>query len=126
MARSKQQTDMLFYTKIIKIESVIEQLHNLDLSDEERIHLANLVDSSLHHIILNEVLTNLNDDDKRTFLKLLHQDPESEQLMEFLQEKIENIEEKIKKVSEELVLQMHKDIKEAKNIKKHKENKGKK
>ena len=103
-----------FYTKYIVIEELIEELHSLDLSDEERHHLASLVDSSLHHAILDEILSNLNDADKKIFLTKMNENPKDEKLMDFLNEKVENIEGKIKKVAEDLVVEMHKDIKEAK------------
>ena len=52
-------------------------------------------------------------------LRALHEfkkDPESAKLMDFLNEKIDNIEIKIKKVSDELVDEMHKDIREARKV----------
>lgn len=106
-----------FYTKIINIESVLEQLHSLDLSEEERVHLAALIDSSLHHAILDEVLNSLNEEDKKLFLKLLSEEGEHEKIMEFLNTKVEHVEDKIKKVADDLVIEIHKDIKQAREIK---------
>lgn len=103
-----------FYTKFISIEEVIEELHTLDLSTEERMHLAGLIDSSLHHAILNEVLSHLKGEDKKLFLKLLAEQESHEKITEFLEIKVDNIQDKIKKVADELVAEMHKDIKEAK------------
>lgn len=104
----------IFYQKLIVLEPILEELHGMDLSDEERGHLASLVDSSLHHAILDEILSNLNEKDKKMFLRRLHENPEDEELLVFLNERIEGIEEKIKKVSEQLVKEMHEDVKEAK------------
>ncbi|MBI2018061.1 hypothetical protein HYS92_03340 [Candidatus Daviesbacteria bacterium] len=106
-----------FYQKYIVIESLVGKLHEMNLSDEERLHLATLIDSTLHHAILDEILSNLATEDKRLFLKRLEDDPSSEKMMEFLKEKIEGIEEKIKKVSDDLIQEMHEDIKKAKRIK---------
>ncbi len=106
-----------FYQKYIVIESLADELNKLDLSDEEKIHLSSLVDTSLHHAILDEILSNLNPSDKRVFLQKLNEDPENEELIEFLDEKIDNIEDKIRKVSGDLVKEMHEDIKESKNKK---------
>lgn len=103
-----------FYSQYIVMESLIEELHKMDLSDKERYHLASLIDSSLHHVILNEILSNLSKEDKKLFLKLWSEDPENEKLMEFLQNKIEGIEEKITKVSQDLIDKMHEDITKAK------------
>lgn len=106
----------IFYTKYIVIEDLITELHGLDLSDKERHHLATLVDSSLHHAILNEILNNLSEEDKREFLHQLNQDPENEKIMDFLKEKVDKIEDKIRHVSEELVKEMHEDIKGARKL----------
>lgn len=105
-----------FYQQYIVIEDLIADLHGLDLSDEERHHLASLVDSSLHHAILDEILSNLSEENKREFLHQLNQDPENEKIMDFLKDKVENIEEKIRFVSEQLVKELHKDVKGAKKV----------
>ena len=106
----------IFYQKLIVIDSILEELHAMDLSDVERSHLASLVDSSLHHAILAEILNSLSDEDKKMFLKRLYENPEDEELWRFLNEKIEGVEEKIKKVADQLVKEMHEDLREAKKI----------
>lgn len=105
-----------FYTKYIFIESLTEELHSLDLSDEERYHLASLVDSNLHNVILDEILSNLSREDKKAFLYRLKENPEDEKIMEFLAEKIDGVEERIKKAADDLVGELHKDIREAKKL----------
>lgn len=103
-----------FYTKYLFLEEFLAEFHTLDLSKEEKSHLSYLVDSSLHHVILDEILSNLKVEDKNIFLNLLKENPSSEKLMEFLNSKVEGIEEKIKKVSGELIKEMHEDVKKAK------------
>ena len=105
-----------FYHKIIVIEEIVEDLHQMDFSVEEKNHLANLVDTSLHHVILDEILSNLKDNDKRAFLKMISEDPESEKLCEFLNGKIDGVDKKIKKVADDLIKEMKKDILEAKKL----------
>jgi hypothetical protein len=105
-----------FFTKYIVIEDLIAELDSLDLSPEEKHHLSGLVDSSLHSAILDEVLSNLNSADKKTFLEKLDKDPENEELTDFLKERIGNIEDKIKKVSDDLVKELHEDVKESKKL----------
>lgn len=105
---------MHFYSKFIVFEKIVEAMEGLELSQKERKHLADLMDSSLRHAILDEILSNLEEEDKKVFLKMVHEEPESEKLLHFLEQKIDKVEEKIRKVSDDLVDQMHKDIKEAK------------
>lgn len=105
-----------FYSHLIEIESVISELDKMELSDEQRIHLAALLDSSLHHTILDAILSQLSDQDKRVFLQYLNENDQDE-LWKFLNEKVDNIEDKIKKAAEDLKAEMHEDLKKAKETK---------
>lgn len=102
-----------FYAKFVVIESLLKELNNLDLSESERHHLASLADSSLHHAILDEILSELSPIDKKAFIHRLKENPEDPKIMDFLNEKIEGVEGRIAKVSEDLVKELHKDIEEA-------------
>lgn len=101
--------------RYINIESIYAEISNLDLDEGQRVHLVKLIDSSLHHAILDEILSNLDSEDKNKFLKMLAEDPKNEKIVNFLNEKIENIEERIKKVADDLSEEMKKDIEEAKS-----------
>ncbi len=105
----------LFYTHLIEIESVIEELDKMDLSKEEKMHLAQLLDSSLHHTILDAIFSQLTEEDKKTFVAYL-QENEHKKIWKFLQEKIDDVEDKIKKVAKDLKDNLHKDLKEAKKL----------
>ena len=63
-----------FFSHLIEIESIIIELDKLDLSKEQKIHLTSLIDSSLHHTVLDAVLSELSDQDKRVFLNHLQED----------------------------------------------------
>lgn len=101
-----------WYTHLIKIESVIIELDKMDLSKEEKLHLAHLVDSSLHHTILDAILSELSDEDKVVFINHLKAD-DHDKIWKFLNEKADGVEDKIKKVAEDLKSQLHEDIKKA-------------
>ena len=101
-----------FYTQIIEIESITTELDKLDLTEEQRLHLATLLDSSLHHTILDAILSELGDQDKRVFLQHLHEN-DHVKIWGFLNEKVDNIEDKIKKAAEDLKIEMRKDLKKA-------------
>lgn len=106
-----------FYTHLIEIESLALKLDELDLSKEEKLHLAKLVDSSLHHTILDAIFSHLSDSDKRVLVNHLDEN-DHEKIWEFLQGRIDNVEEKIKKAADDLKIELHKDLKEASKIKK--------
>lgn len=105
-----------FYSNLITLESVLEELNSLDLSGEQKTHLATLLDSSLHHTILDAILSELGDHDKQVFLKSLNEN-DHVKIWGFLNEKVENIEDKIKKAADELTSELHKDLKKAKQTK---------
>ena len=102
-----------FYTHLIELESIIVELDKLNLSEEQKHHLASLIDSSLHHTILDAILSELNETDKRVFLKHVH-DGDNDKIWQFLNGKVENIEDKIKKAADDLKMELHKDLKESK------------
>ncbi len=102
-----------FYSHLIETESLIVALNELELSEEEKIHLIGIIDSSLQHAILDAVLSELSEADKKIFLNHLA-DEDHEKIWQFLNGKIEHIEDKIKKVAEDLKQELHRDIKETK------------
>lgn len=101
-----------FYSHLIEMQSLIVELDKLDLSEDQRHHLAHLVDSSLHHTVLDAILSELSEADKRVFLQHLNED-EHEKIWKFLNEKVDNIEEKIKKAADDLKKELHDDLKKA-------------
>jgi len=105
-----------FYSHLVEIESVIVELDKLDLSPEQKKRLTKLIDSSLHHMILDAVLSQLTKQDKIVFLNHLREDDHGK-LWKFLNIKIDSVEEKIKKTIEDLKNELHKDLDKAKKHK---------
>lgn len=101
-----------FYSHLVETSSISLSLGDMDLSQEERVHLISLVESNLHHTILDAVLSELSEEDKKTFLHHVAHD-EHDKVWELLNSRIKNIEEKIKKVAEDVKKELHKDIHEA-------------
>lgn len=106
-----------FFSHLIEIESIVLELDKLNLSLEQKTHLSNLIDSSLHHTVLDAVLSELSLSDKRVFLNHLKNEDESK-IWQFLNEKVDDIEGKIKKVAEDLKAEIHHDLKGAATKKK--------
>lgn len=104
-----------FYTHLVEIQSIIVELDKMDLSSDEKLHLAHLVDSSLHHTILDAILSELPEEDKKIFIRHLHED-NYDRIWQFLNDRVDNIEEKIKKAAEDLKYEIHEDLKKAKRL----------
>lgn len=101
-----------FYSHLIEIESLIVEFDNLELSKEQKTHLADLIDSSLHHTVLDAVLSQLSPEDKRVFLIHLKED-DRDKIWKFLNEKIDKVEDKIKEAADDLKSEIKNDLKEA-------------
>lgn len=104
-----------FYSQLIEVESIVLELDKLDLSPEQKTHLTNLIDSSLHHTVLDAVLSELSPGDKKAFLHHLNED-DKDKIWQFLNEKVDHIEVKIKKAADDLKDELHKDLKEAQRV----------
>ena len=102
-----------FYTHIVDTSSLSLELADMNLDSKERLHLISLIDSNIHHEVLDLILSELTVADKKTFLMHLASD-NHDKVWRFLNSKIENIEEKIKKTAEDLKKELHKDILEIK------------
>ena len=103
-----------FYSDLIEIDSIVTALDELELTDEEKVHLLGIIDSSLHHAILDAVLSELSEHDKKIFLDHMTNE-ENEKIWKFLNSKVDSIEEKIKKTALDLKEELHKDIKTVKS-----------
>ena len=102
-----------FYSQIITTDTLHVALEELEVSSEEKEHLEMLIDSSLYHTILNAILNELTEEDKKLFLEQLLSEEDVE-ILHFLQNKIDKIEDKIKTAADGLIEELHKDIKEVK------------
>lgn len=102
-----------FYAHLIEIETITVALDEMDLTDEQRHHLAGLVDSTIHQTVLDIILSKLSDTDKEVFLQRLRKNPEDKELMTFVNTKVEGIEKEIREAVKRLKEELHEDIREA-------------
>jgi hypothetical protein len=103
-----------FYSHLIDTESLVIELDKMGFSEEERGHLVALIDSNVHHTVLELILSELAKEDKKVFLE--HVAGENhEKVWELLNQKVDKIEEKITKAASDLKVELHKDIKESKD-----------
>ncbi len=85
----------------------------MGLSDEQKTHLIGLIESNLHHVILDAILSELSSEDKKKFLEHVAREKHGE-IWDLLRDKVDNIEEKIVKAADDLKRELHEDIKEVK------------
>lgn len=100
-----------FYSHLIETESITIRLNEMGMTEGEKMHLITLMESSLHHVVLDAILSELSEEDKRLFLKEVASNDE-DVIWEFLKKRVDNIEDKIVKTAEELKKELHEDINE--------------
>lgn len=102
-----------FYSHLIEIDSLTVELDSIELEDHEKHELAKLVDSSIHNVVMDAILSRLSEEDKRKFAELvISQD--HKRIWDFLTNKTNGIEDDIKKAAGDFKKELHEDIKEAK------------
>jgi len=99
-----------FYSHLVEIDTLHVELDSLEMEEHEREEVKELIENNLYHTILDAILSELSEDDKRQVLSHLSED-DHEKTWSLLNKKVENIEEKIKKTADALVKELHHDIK---------------
>ena len=102
-----------FYSSLISLDILETELDTLDLSKEEKEELLKLAHESIHHTVMDAILSQLSQEDKKKFLELLSEGSH-EKVWKHLNEKTEKIEDKIIEAGEEIKKQLHSDIKNLK------------
>lgn len=103
-----------FYSHLVAIETITEKLDELDMSDKQRKHLADLIDSTIHQEVLDIIFGRLTDTDKLLFIESLKKDPSDPEIMKLLNEKAGDIEDEIKKTVTKIKNELHTDVETAK------------
>ncbi len=107
MTQKKQH----FYHSLISIESIEIELEKFSLTPGQKDELAELAEKTLHHAILDLVLSELSDEDKHLFLAH-HAADNHKEVWNILTHKIDNIEEKIKTTAGQVSKKLHQDLTE--------------
>lgn len=78
---------MIFYDHLIVIEEITAILDQHDLSRKEKSELLNLIDQTLHHHILDEILSLLPEPYHGEFMTRFHAHPDDKTLLFFLRDR---------------------------------------
>ncbi len=104
-----------FYSPLIDFDELVEDIENLDLSQKEKAELAELAHLNLHSTILDAVLSELTETDKKNFLELLARG-QHDQIWKTLNTKVEGIEDKITNAGKQVKKELREDIKKVRKI----------
>ncbi|MBI2034498.1 MAG: hypothetical protein HYT11_02075 [Candidatus Levybacteria bacterium] len=105
-----------FYSHLVETDSLTVMLSDLSLSDTEKKNLLSLIESNMHHTILDLVLSELSEADKKIFLAHVAEEKHDE-TWKLLNKKVSDIEDKIRQIADNLTKKMHEDISQIRNPK---------
>ncbi len=77
----------IFYDHLIVIEEITAVLDNHSIVAEKRQEVLTIADQTMHHHVLDVILTNLPKEHHEAFLTRFHRAPHDEGLLSFLKEK---------------------------------------
>ncbi|MFA5932832.1 MAG: hypothetical protein WCV81_01040 [Microgenomates group bacterium] len=103
-----------FYSNLVAIETLTEKLDEMDMTESQRKHLAELIDSTIHQEVLNIIFARLTDTDKLLFIEELKKDPSNPEILKLLNDKAGDIEDEIKKAITKIKKELHEDVETAK------------
>ncbi|MCA9371580.1 hypothetical protein KC726_01655 [Candidatus Woesebacteria bacterium] len=98
-----------FYTHLLQIDSIIIPLDTMELLPEEKNELLVLIETQVHHVVIDTVLSELSEEHKRIFLANLEED-NHETIWKHLKEQIEEVETKIQQAVHTLQQTLHQDM----------------
>lgn len=101
----------IFYDHLVLREEVTIELDKYAVRAEEKEELIQLVDETLHHQILNTILTHLPKEKHREFLEKFHQAPHDKSLLEYIKNFEEEIIKTAEKIKSELLLEIKRTTK---------------
>lgn len=93
----------IFYDHLVLREEISVELDKYAVGAEGKEELVQLVDETLHHQILNTILTHLPKEKHREFLEKFHQAPHDSQLLEYIKDFEEEIIKTAKKIKSDLL-----------------------
>ncbi len=108
--------DTHFFSHLIEIQTLELEIDGMSMEEHEKNEIKKLIHENIYHTVLDAVLSELSEDDKRVFLTHLASE-DNEKIWNFVNDKVENIEEKIRKAAEDIKKELHKDITSTKHAK---------
>lgn len=102
-----------FYSHLISFESLETDLDTLNLTKQEKQQLMDIAHTHTHQQIIESILSQLSEEDKKKFLELLAYG-EDEKIWQHLNKKVEKIERLITDASKSIEKELREDIKKIK------------
>ncbi len=102
-----------FFSHLVEVDEIHIELESHPLEEHEKEEVKKIIDESIYHTVLDAILSELSEEDKKVFLSHVVDD-DHEKIWNFVNNRVENIEDKIKKAATDIKEKIHSDIKESK------------
>ncbi len=103
----------IFYDHLVLREEITTELDKYELTVEQREDILTVVDQTLHHEVLDVILTSLPTEKHELFLKKFHQNPTDERLLDYLKGQVADIDEQIQNAAKKVKKEILAEIKRA-------------
>lgn len=98
-----------FYDHLIEPQRIAEHVERLNMTNDERDHFITIVRSTIHHDIMDEVLSRLPHEHKDPFLDHVALDKHDEAL-QLLSQHIADLEELVHQIADVHLVQLRQDV----------------
>lgn len=104
----------IFYDHLTITEEITSTLNSYSMSGDERKELEELIGQTVHHEVLNTILTHLPKEKHEDFLTKFHAAPHDKELLDYLKKEIKiDIEKEIKLQAKKIRKEILEEIKRA-------------
>ena len=86
----------IFWDDLIHFDELIHELKGLPFSSEEQAELVELIDSTYHHHILDEILKALPEEEHDVFMQMVSERPDDKEILVYIMRFVPDIEARIK------------------------------
>lgn len=100
----------ILYDHLIILEEIETLISEYRFEGKEKQEISQMIEETIHYRVLNVILINLPKEHHQTFLERFHQAPYDEDLLNFLKEKVANIEDLISDEIKILEKELKKDL----------------
>lgn len=103
-----------FFDHLVEVDTLHVHIDEMEMEEHEKEDIKRIVSDSLYHTILDAILSELSEEDKKLFLSHVV-DEDHDKIWDLLNNKVEKVEDKIKSAADAVKKELHEEIKSSKS-----------
>jgi len=104
----------VFFSHLIEVDPLIMLVEEILQAEKEKLEILDMIDSTLHHRIVDRILQELDEQHHEIFMHEYSQNPSNEEILVFLKKQIPDIEKVICNEAQLTQASLFEDIKKLK------------